>query len=121
MVFPSCLLPLRHLDNSCPCLTRERESKTEQNKILEALTFFGDFLVTNFSSASHKGVMCLSAPCAKGQSSTVCMCLINLASSVGCGTKPTSSRKRDATKMMDTKHHCVTESILGYVPGSSLV
>lgn len=56
--FPFHLLPLGQLDNSCPYLTREREIKTEQNKTLEAVAFFGDLLVTNFSLASNKGVMC---------------------------------------------------------------
>ena len=48
----------------------------------------------------------------KGQSSIVCMCLINWASSVGSGMKPTASRRTESTKMVDTKLHCMAESIL---------
>lgn len=56
----------------------------------------------------------------KGQSSIVCMCPINWTSSLGCGTKPIVSRRTDSTKMVATKHHCMVESMQGYVPGNSL-
>lgn len=54
------------------------------------------------------------------QSSIVCICLVNGASSLGSGMKPIASRRTDPTKMVDTKHHCVAESTLGYIPGNSL-
>lgn len=71
-------LPLS-LDNSCPYLTRERTIKTQKDKTLEDLTFFGDLLVTNVSSTSNKGPMCffISSTCMVYlKDSLVCMPLI---------------------------------------------